>query len=266
MRAPQKPKAQRRRLETPIKQYGLHDCALYALKGHGQLLSILAWQDSFEDLEKLVSDEHNYAVWSEEGRTFQSPRRKLRKLQSRIATLLRRIKPPDYRHSGVKKRSFVTNALTHLSGDPMVKLDVRKFYPSTSFKHVFNFFHHVMNCSADVADMLAAICCIHRKHVPTGGVHSEVLAFYCHKKVLDALDSRAAARGGVFSSYVDDMALSAPNASLTDLEWARARFKQRGLKIHPGKSTVIAKRSDKVLTGVQLSRGFAHAPTSPRIQ
>lgn len=254
----------KRRLENPKKQYLLRDCALYSLQGKNQLLKALLWPGTFSDLESLASKSDNYKCWTRDGRDVQEAREDLRRIHFRIATLLGRVKPPSYRHSGVKKRSFVTNASQHAVDEPMLQFDIRKFYPSTTLKHVFDFFRRDLRCAADLSQLLAQLCCFNSMHLPTGGVHSEIVAFYAHKRRLDSINDRALSRGGRMSSYVDDIAITAPEISLTDLEWVRKRMKQHGLTLHPGKSFVSKKANVRTLTGVQLSGSDLSAPPAQR--
>lgn len=252
------------KLERPKKQYALDQCALYKIKGLKQLCAVLNWQKGPSSLERFADKPNNYRVWRENGRLIQAPIDELRKIQFRIATLLRRVQPPEYRHSGIRERSFLTNAQQHLADDPALKIDIRRFYPSTTFAYVHRFFKEEMKCAGDVSIILAKICCYRSSlrgtaHLPTGGVHSEVLGFYCHKRNFDALLSRTEARGGAMSTYVDDIMVTMPSAGITDLEWARRLFKQSGIEMHRGKSQVIAKRASKKITGVVIRDGKTRA-------
>lgn len=263
MKEPKK-KVKKQKLERPKKQYALNQCALYSVRGLGQLAKVLNYKGDPRDLERIADDQYNYRTWLEEGRTIQSPVENVRVIQTRIAVLLRRVQPPYYRHSGVRKRSFLTNAQQHLTDDPSIKIDIRKFYPSTSFRHVCSFFKNDIKCAADVSMILAKLCCYRQVdwemgHLPTGGVHSEVLGFYCHKRTFDSLLARVETRGGAMSVYVDDIMATMPNASLTDLEWVRRAFKRTGIEIHKGKSRVIPKRSPKIITGVVIANGTTMA-------
>jgi hypothetical protein len=224
------------------------------------------WEGAFDDLEAFSKRNNNYKCWQKDGREVQEARDRLRRIHFRIATLLGRVEPPSYRHSGVKKRSFVTNASQHAVEEPMLQFDIRKFYPSTTFKHVYDFFHHDLQCAGDIAHLLAELCCFNGKHLPTGGVHSEIVAFYVHKKQFDAINARAQSRGGRMSSYVDDVAITAPQISLTDLEWIRKRMKLHGLSLHPGKSFVSKKKEVRILTGVQLVGAQLLAPPGQKMR
>lgn len=253
-------KMHKKRLEKPKKQYALDQCALYGIKGMGQLGDILGMP--VERAVELAEAPDSYKVWPQGDRMVQEARPKLRSLHARIATLLRRIEPPAYRQSGVRSRSFLTNAKKHRNSMPILKMDVSKFYPSTVHGHVWRFFRFVMKCSPDVADVLAKVCCFRRLHLPTGGVHSEVLAFYCHKRMLDLLDARVKKRGGVMTVYVDDIVVSMPSACQSDLDWARRLMAQVKLTMNVRKSRVIRASVEKMITGVSVHRGQINAPAS----
>jgi hypothetical protein len=87
-------------------------------------------------------------------RMVDNPRRELKVVQRRIATLLSRILPPTFLFCPVKRRSYVGNAQQHRDGRVVHSLDVKKYFPSTPSKRVHWFFHKVMLCSTDVAAVL----------------------------------------------------------------------------------------------------------------
>jgi RNA-directed DNA polymerase len=254
------------RLEKPIKQYTLDQCALYGVKGFGQLLHVLNWRCTKEALEALPTRHGAYKVWKEDGRRIEAASPELRRVQARVAVLLRRVMPPDYRHSGVRGRSFLTNAKRHRADAPSIKTDIKHFYPSVTFDHVRRFFQGPMKCAPDIASLLANICCFKRKHVPTGGVHSEVLSFYCVKECFDAIAARVESRGGALSVYVDDIMITMPGASHSDLQWMRRLFACHGIELHGAdKSRVYRKREAKSITGVRIRNGELRAPQTQHL-
>lgn len=257
------------RLEKPIKQYTLDQCALYGVKGFGQLLEVLRWHGTKEALRALASHRGAYKVWEQNGRHIEAASPDLRRLHWRIASLLRRVPPPDYRQSGVRGRSFVDNAKCHRSDEPSIKTDIKRFYPSVTFDHVRRFFKGPMRCAPDVAALLAEICCFRHQrhqHLPTGGVHSELLAFYCLKPCFDAIDARVKARGGVLSVYVDDIMITMPGASHGDLRWLKRLFERHDIELHGAdKSRVYRKGDVKTITGVRIHRGTLRAPQAQHL-
>lgn len=83
------------RLERPRKQYALDQCGLYGVRGIGQLIHTLNWKGSRQELEGLSAAPGSYKVWkNEKGRNLQSAQPELRRVQARIAVLLRRVLPP----------------------------------------------------------------------------------------------------------------------------------------------------------------------------
>lgn len=254
-------KKKKSRLEKPKKQYAKDQCALYGLKGLGQLRKVLEWHASQRRLERVPEKKSSYKVWrNSKGRDVQEAIGELRALHVRIATLLRRISPPDYRHSGVRGRSYITNASEHAVGQPSIKIDIKAFYPSTTFHHVYAMFRGYLECADDVALLLAKICCFRETHLPTGGVHSEVTAFFSHKALFDRIANRAVQFGGRFTVYVDDLVMTFDKASASDLSWAANEIKKHGLILHPDKSRVIGRRERKTITGVTIAGEVTLAP------
>ena len=230
------------------------------------MLHVLNWRGTKEALEALPAHRKAYRVWEEAGRRVEVAGPELRLVQTRVAVLLRRVIPPDYRHSGVRGRSFLTNAKRHCADAPSIKTDIKHFYPSVTFDHVRRFFHGPMKCAPDIASLLANICCFKRKHVPTGGVHSEVLSFYCVKECFDLIAARVESRGGTLSVYVDDIMITMPSASHGDLQWLKRLFASHGIELHGAdKSRVYRKRDSKLITGVRIRNGKLHAPQSQHL-
>lgn len=253
----------KKRLEAPTKAYELHQCALFGIRGFGQLCRALNWKDGQTSLDALAARHDNYLVFPhpKSGRLIQAAKPTLKAIHTRIATLLRRVAPPAYRHSGVRGRSFVTNAAQHASATSALTFDIQQFYPSTSFGHVVALFRDEMKCAGDVAFLLATLCCYERRHVPTGGVHSEVLSFLCHKRRLfDPAALRAIRRGGVATTYVDDVTLTLPSLSRRDLTWVKRLARKAGLSLHPKKSRIYRSGMPKFITGTVVTASGLRAP------
>jgi hypothetical protein len=82
-----------------------------------------------------------------------------------------------YLHSGVRGRSYLTNAKAHVAGEQVIKTDVCSFYHSTTTRHVFVGLPREFKCSGDVARLIANIS-TYRGHLPTGSPVSMLLTFY----------------------------------------------------------------------------------------
>jgi hypothetical protein len=231
------------------------DSPLYRLKSRRKVAELLQWTGSAGELDRFAARDDNYRRFVIEGggkkpREVQEPKEGLQRLHRRLATLLLRIEPPEYLHSGLRRRSFVTNGAQHVNNMPAVKLDVRKFYPSTLWGHVYRFFERDMRCAPDVAGVLATLACFQdgeERHLPTGSSLSQILAFYVHKHMFDAIHQVAVARGGVMTVYVDDIVVSMPNASPADIRRLGRIVEKQGLEWH--KDRFFPRGSAKRVTG-----------------
>jgi len=245
---------------------------LYGIRSKRRLADVLGWDGSAKDLDRFAQQADNYNCFDhrEEGkkpRPVQQPKPKLEALHKRIAKLLLRIIPPEYLHSGLRKRSFVTNAAEHVNGHPAVKLDVRKFYPSTLHSHVCGYFKNQMDCAPDVAGLLASICCVTINgvsHLPTGSSLSQILAFYAHKLMFDELHAYVTTRGGVLTVYVDDITASMQLASPGDIRGMGRIITKHGLRWH--KQRFFPGGRPKAITGVIAKSDHLEAPKKQHLK
>ena len=157
------------RIKYKNKSYSLKDSALYKITTKKKLEIILKKPTS--ELKSLASNS-NYTIFfieksGKKKREIQSPTLELDEVQTRIASLLARIATPDYLHSGVKGRSYITNAQVHVGNYPVLVMDIRDFYPSISKKSIYHFFYNTMSSAPDVAGILAELCSF-QGHIPTG--------------------------------------------------------------------------------------------------
>jgi RNA-directed DNA polymerase len=204
------------------------------------------------DLQVLAADARNFKLFpirQESGklRAIQEPKRKLQAIHKRIHKLLARVVVPDYLHSAVAGRSYLTNAYAHDPSAPAVKMDVKQFFPSVPRKRIFTFFRDVMNCRADVAGLLADLLTFNRR-LPTGSSASPIIAFYAFKSMFDRIEALAKANGLQMTCYVDDMCLSGPRANKATLAEIREIIASCGLRSH--KACIFSSSQPKVVTGV----------------
>jgi RNA-directed DNA polymerase len=131
-------------------------------------------------LDRLLAKKDNYVRFQHRGRQIQDPKPLLKKIHARVALLLARIETPDYLHSAIKGRSYITNAATHRELTSTVKLDVKKFYPSARAQAVFHFFLDRLHCARDVAGILTKLLTVDGC-LPTGGNASPILSFWAYR-------------------------------------------------------------------------------------
>lgn len=234
----------------------LEECGLYALISPKFLacrLSVPKYTVTPDDIAALANNAENYNLFvknSKDGRKprpIQEPKRKLQAIHARIHKLLSRVTVPPYLHSAVKGRSYLSNASAHARDVPVIKIDVKKFFPSVPRVAVYRFFHESLRCRRDVAGLLADLLTFNAR-LPTGSSASPIIAFYAFKPMFDAVDALAKAHNLTMTCYVDDMVLSGPGATKGVLFEVRKIIAQFGLKSH--KAHAFGPSEPKVVTGV----------------
>ena len=119
------------------KRVPLNQSALFRIRSFKRLSLIL--RKSGEELERLAASSDNYMEYDKGGRWIEAPKPHLKKVQERFAGLLAQIETPEYLHSAVRKRSYVSNAAGHTADRSTVKVDIKKFYRSARSAEVYAF-------------------------------------------------------------------------------------------------------------------------------
>lgn len=242
-----------RRHKPPHRFYPLDQSPLYHCRSRKRLAALLG--ESLSTLEDLAAGDSEYTVFPVQlrgkSRVIQKPVGRRERVHLRLFHLLRRIQPPEYLHSGIVGRSNVTNARSHIGHHPLHKLDIKAFYESTNRGHVYHAFRNIMQCSPDVAGLLAGLG-TYQDHVPTGSPVSQQLAFWGLRPVLDSFAELCADRNVTLSVYVDDITISGNAASQGLLFELKHLLSARGLAYH--KETSYRAKQPKIVTGVVVTQ------------
>jgi hypothetical protein len=230
-------------------RYPLNQSPLYKLRGKGQFAAIVGLD--WEAIEPLLGA-NEYRVWlNDKGREIQQPIGRMAAVHRRIGGLLARIELPDYLYSQ-RGRSYADNARRHLGDVPLLKTDIHRFYPSTTWMMVYQMFVVDFECAEDVANRLANICCYQKKHLPTGSPVSGRIAFFAARHMFDAIAEVAQREECQMTAYVDDVTVSGERATKTMLGEIRRIVHRHGLKTKNRKSRTYAASSPKAVTGAVI--------------
>jgi len=235
------------------KSYSFQDSALYRISTKKRLAETLF--SSLHDLKRLSTD-NNYNCFVDtrtlKPREIEHPLYELDKVHTRIASLLCRIKQPNYVHSGIKSRSHVTNAQEHIGRHKVLATDLQSFFQSTSKDMVFRFFHKIMGNPPDVAEILARLCTC-KNHIPTGSRISMPLALFANKPMFDSLNKVATCRGIKMTVFVDDITFSGKNINSTFKHLIKNIIADHGHRLHQKKTKLYRHNEIKIITGVAVS-------------
>ena len=231
--------------------YALNQSPLYKLHSRSRLAHLLKL-----DLRLLETCAANGGIYRRKETCTGGKRRHLcipvgvlSTIQTRIGELLERIEKPAYVQSGVSGRSYLTNAKEHIGAVPVVKLDIKRFFPSINQARIYRLFEHTLQCSRDVSGLLTKLCIVDG-HVPIGSRVSQILALHVAMPMLDELHRLAIDNELRFSCYVDDLTWSGERATASILWKAKQIIHRHGFGYHGGKA--YAHHQTKIITGVEL--------------
>lgn len=235
---------------TSYNKIPITQCHLYGIRSPHALAKRLGY--NLKNLNDLAKD-GNYRIFTikNTNREIQEPGKKLQRLHKQLHRYLMRVKVPDYLHSSVKQRSYLTNAKSHIGKNPLIKIDIKKFYQSVPQYKVMHFFRDTLKCTSDVAGLLANLVCFKNK-LATGSSVSPIISYYTYKELFDSIYQLAYNKKLVMTCYVDDITLSGANASNYVLHEIRRLIFRAGLKAH--KARRYTENSTKIVTGIVVKK------------
>jgi hypothetical protein len=241
-----------------VSRIPIEQCHLFGLKSPQALANRVGWE--LPKLERLARN-GGYSVYAhpETGRVIEEPGRALQSLHRQLHRYLARIEIPAYLHSAVKGRSYLTNAEAHIGEGGLIKVDIAKFYRKVPQHRVMHFFRDSLSCAPDVAGLLANLICFDG-HLPTGSSVSPLMSFFAFRGMFDHLAALATHHELRMTCYVDDVAMSGPNASIQVLRAARSIVFREGLIAH--KDRYYSPTSAKLVTGIVVGDDCIRLPHS----
>ncbi|HMO49807.1 MAG TPA: reverse transcriptase family protein [Kiritimatiellia bacterium] len=233
--------------------YPIEQSPLYRLSTKRKLADLVKAHP--HELTDLCHDTHrHYRFFSlRQGsklRPISTPIDAMKKLHGRLFSLLQRIETPDYLHSGVPGRSYVTNARVHIGHRQVFKVDLKNFFPSVSPKRIHDLFLNVFQCAPDISWMLSEMC-LTRQHLPTGSSISQVIAFMSYRCMFDEIFALAQQHGLHMSCYVDDLTFSGEH--ITKQIQYDVKCVIRKHLLTPHKFRFYGHTDSKLITGVVVS-------------
>lgn len=245
-------------LSNPLKE----------LNSKRRLSELLLMKHSISGLKKL-GDDNNYKVFYQEKlnsfgqirrREIHEPKLVLKRIHSRLNKLLTRRLFPYYLHSGIKKRSYKTNAEVHKGAKYLVNIDIRSYYDSCTIDKVYKFFKDDLNQSSDVAHILSKITTF-KGHVPTGSPVSQILAYLCSSDMFSEIESYCSRFQVKFTIYVDDITFSSKkNISTSFINEVIKIIRKHGFDINKKKLKKYNSSSVKEVTGVMIRDEALYVP------
>lgn len=149
---------------------------------------------------------------------------------------------------GRPEMSVIHNARHHSQSKALMKYDVRDFFPSVKYHHVFYIFRYRLNFCEESANILTKLTTYPENdpHVPQGAPTSTSIAMFALEPLCHKLVRYAKTNGLKFSIWVDDITISGDTTTLK---------KHRGhinhlvnstpFEIHPDKDSGIIQKGSR---------------------
>jgi RNA-directed DNA polymerase len=243
------------------KSYSIERSPLWQLRSQKEFSELLGFKKT--KLKRLITErEFHYRTWTEiidgKVRHIVVPVGSIRRIHEKLKRLLDRIQKPDYLYSPRVGYSPAMNAALHVGAKEAFKIDIQKFYPSTTREHVFRFCLHRLHMSEDVAGAFAMLATFEGK-VPFGSPLSPVLCSLVHRDMFDHIDRKCAENMSRLSIWVDDLTISGENIRGELIHEVRTAIEAKGLKHHKEELRRLSKGI--VITGAFISTKGA-SPTN----
>ncbi|MFB2768075.1 reverse transcriptase family protein [Pelatocladus sp. BLCC-F211] len=243
--------------------YELDQSPFYCLQSKAKLARLLCL--SLTKLKEFTLSEDMYVekeIFNPErkkSRIVEKPKPELKRIQKRIEELLKQIKLPNYIHGPAKGHSYVSNAKAHLNSAVVRSLDIEKYFPSTTSKRVYWFFHKRMKCSSDVAGILTKLS-TYKEHLPTGSPLSPILSYFAHIDMWEDINDIVESAGCTLTVYMDDVTISG-NSVTGELIWQiKKQFHRCGLRSNKKKEKYYVGKKSREVTGIIIQRNTLKTP------
>jgi hypothetical protein len=185
-------------------------------------------------------------------RHIDNPTGALKRVQTRIQRrVLRELPLPPTILGGVVGKSIRHNAERHVGADVLVTLDIADCFPTISYRRVFATLRRE-GFSDEISHLLTKLT-THEWALPQGAATSTTLANLCLRPLHDDLLGLARDRGLELTFWVDDIALSGPQAECA-IEAAVGVVHRHGFRIRSRKKKVMRAGRRQELTGTCTNR------------
>lgn len=239
----------------PIKQSPLHK-----LGHHKRLANLLKIEVA--QLKRLAkAGSAAYSEWDEEKpnggtRHIENPKPRLKRLQSRLATILSLIDPPTFLSCPVKGRSYISNARAHVGSKEIVTLDVKAYFPSTTWNRVYWYFNKRLLMPRDTAWTLASLATINGR-LPTGSPLSPIMAYLAHEDMWLKVAKLAEDASCRLTVYMDDITISGPRVPEALVWKIKQEVHKVGLRLN--------NKKERRFSGVGVITGVVVTPAGVRL-
>lgn len=224
----------RRRVKPPYEIYDLMRSPLAQKPTQREFAKLVGLKR--DDLRRLANYKDEFItrktiLAGKKERDLAYPTGLLRSVHERLKYHINKVRQPDYLMSPRKGRSQRDNAVRHLSNLQYVCLDIKQFYPSTTFQMVKRWAIDELGMYEDVAGLFAEIATVDGV-VSFGSPLTPVLVSMVHRPMFDKIHDHCSSKSLKNSLWVDDLTISGMETSGDTIEFLRQTIREQGLRSH----------------------------------
>lgn len=191
---------------------------------------------SRDDLRRLANYKDQFVirrkiVTGKKERDLAYPTGKLRTVHEKLKYQLNKVSQPHYLMSPRKGKSQRDNAIKHLDNRQYVCLDIKQFYPSTTFSMIKSWAINHLDMYEDVAGLFAEIATVDGV-ASFGSPLTPILVSLVHRPMFDKIDEYCGHRSLETSLWVDDLTISGMEVKGDTVSFLRETIRQQGLRSH----------------------------------
>jgi|ERR1700735_2177569 len=216
--------------------------------------------DRYKPFEKVVKPRpFQKTVESPKPRIIDNPSRELKALQALIYdVLLKPLQLPEYMCGGIKGKSVLDNVRIHQDARVLIKIDIKRFFPSITNRHVFAVWRNLLGCSSRISSLLTQLTTFER-HLPQGAPTSTLLANLVLFFYDGPIRTECERLGIRYSSWVDDLAFSSDDPRPA-VDLVVHALRKAGFRISHRKLEIMRPEARKILNGVLMGRQLSVPP------
>ncbi len=202
-------------------------------------------------------------------RTITAPKRGLKAAQRWVLrNIAEKLPVHGAAHGFMSARSIVTNAQVHAGADVVVKVDVKDFFPTVTWRRVKGLFRKA-GLNEATSTMLAMVCTeaprdiveFRGRALPQGAPTSPAITNAICLRLDRRVSGLARALGMVYTRYADDLTFSwrksddrakAPVGAL--LSGVKKILRAEGFVLHPDKTMVMRDGDRQKVTGLVVNK------------
>jgi hypothetical protein len=163
---------------------------------------------------------------------------------------------PPYMHGGLIGKTIRSNASPHIGKDFLLKLDIKKFFPSINPAMVISALLRHAGLSKSVAQLVTDVA-THEGRLITGSPASLIIASLVIREGTERIHGLVRQRGGMMTVFVDDISISGGRHLAEIEEQCIAWIEETGVKVSEKKRIrTSGPNAEKIITGVDIGHGL----------